>query len=62
MIRRLLVPLVIGALGMVAVLAGWHLVDDHHALHILIQIEQQRQATSRASAVPAPPASAPVGR
>lgn len=62
MIRRYVAPLVLGVLGMLAVLTGRHLWLDHEALHVLIQIEQQRQAAARPSAVPAPPASVPRGQ
>ena len=55
-------PILAGALGMFGLLVLWHLWEDHRALHILIAIEQQRQAAARPSAVPAPPASVPSGQ
>ena len=59
---RMVVPFVLGALSMLASLAGWHLWEDHGTLHALITIEQQRQAVARPSAVPLPPASVPRGQ
>lgn len=47
------VALVFGALGMVLAVVGAHCWEDHKALHVLIQIESQRQqALSQAQKPP----------
>lgn len=43
-LRTALLCLLLGALGMLAVLGGAHLWDDHAALHILAQREGARIA------------------
>ena len=45
-----LVPFLIGLLGMVAALVGWHLYDDHRLLdsiRVNLQQQQQRQAAPK---------------
>jgi len=53
-IRRYVLALVIGFAGAAVFFAGWHLVNDHAALHELVQIEIARQR-----AVHRPPTEAP---
>lgn len=61
--RSILLGFGAGALGFALLWGGWHLWDDHTALHQLIQIEIQRQqAFQRQQMQPqAPPSPARSG-
>lgn len=52
--RRLLATIILslfaGIVGMGLVLVGAHLWQDHQALHVLIQIEAQRQQAAQKAA------------
>jgi hypothetical protein len=55
--RRVLIGslyFVAGIMGMVLALVGAHCWEDHKALHVLIQIEAQRQQAAQKLAAPAP--------
>ena len=47
------VALLFGALGVGLALVGQHLYQDHQTLHVLIQIEAQRQQAAQKAAPPA---------
>ena len=50
--RRYALMLAVGFLGAALFFGGWHLVEDHRLLHMLVQIEAARQAAAQRSVPP----------